>query len=77
MPAGPLKEAPLGKPPLPTPRERLRQRPPTSRPGGPTDDELRAALQQRLMESIGLSVEALQKILAPEIAHQALAAADC
>jgi hypothetical protein len=28
------------------------------------------------MESIGLSVEALQKILAPEIAHQALAAAD-
>jgi hypothetical protein len=27
------------------------------------------------MESIGLSVEALQKILAPEIAHQALAAA--
>jgi len=47
-----------------------------ARPGGPTDDELRAHFQQRLMESIGLSVEALQKILAPEIAHQALAAAD-
>jgi len=49
---------------------------PPPRIGGPTDDELRAHFQQRLMESIGLSVEALQKILAPEIAHQALAAAD-
>jgi hypothetical protein len=47
-----------------------------ARADGPTDDELRAHFQQRLMESISLSVEALQKILAPEIAHQALAAAD-
>ena len=78
MPAGPSKEAPLGKPPLPTTAASACSATAANaaRPGGPTDDELRAHFQQRLMESIGLSVEALQKILAPEIAHQALAAAD-
>jgi hypothetical protein len=47
-----------------------------ARADGLSDDELRAHFQERLMESIGLSAASLQKVLSPDIAHQALAAAD-
>jgi hypothetical protein len=43
---------------------------------GPTADELRALFQHRLMESIGLTAASLQRVSSPEVAQQALAAAD-
>jgi len=42
---------------------------------GPTDDELRAHFEQRLIEALDLQTAALQRISAPEVAQQALAAA--